>query len=550
MRKLKGIIINGEYLGNKVAYNGLFNAIYNISPVIIAEFIKQVSDYGARYSPLRITGFDLPEDYRIIIRFENKKYRGYADLSFVVENYHLKVVNTDVNVVSLKSEKSRRNEEEAIEDIEEHGEYPSNDKLTIGLNNRTDVRDDVEFLDELGEEKTSDEKYSEDNKKEYNERGEPTLEHLENSIEEHLEYAKENESGEQSTDFFEGQDENNEEIEKSSESVNDEQVKNEDNDDNKAVDEMGMLPCQMCPLIMLGRVGMCGMPGGNFANGGYANGGAAGNFANGGYANGGAGGNFANGGYANGGAGGNFANGGYANGGAGGNFANGGYANGGAGGNFANGGYANGGAGGNFANGGYTNGGAGGNYANGGYTNGGAGGNFANGGYANGGAGGNFANGGYADNISSSREKSRSKSSSLDDDFLDDVEEEKKLKNNNTESDELEQKADDLGSQEVMPNSANENSLVPFNNELNNNLDGNNNEENSENEENTEKGEDVGVDEYLNALKVVAAVKKRKIRPFKVFQKGQRTEVKVLDKKSFLVGDVVYRWGDVFYVNG
>ena len=113
MRKLKGIIINGEYLGNKVAYSGLFRAIYCISPVIIAEFIKLVSEYGTRYAPLRITGFDLPEDYRIVIRFANKKCRGYADLSFAVKNYMLELIDSDVQVMSLVPEKS------AIDEVEE-----------------------------------------------------------------------------------------------------------------------------------------------------------------------------------------------------------------------------------------------------------------------------------------------------------------------------------------------------------------------------------------------------------------------------------------------
>lgn len=98
MRKLKGIIINGEYLGNKVAYNGLFKTICNISPIIMTEFIKLVSQYGTLYSPLEIKGFDLPEPFRIVIKFENKKCRGYADLSFVIQNYRLTLSASDVYV--------------------------------------------------------------------------------------------------------------------------------------------------------------------------------------------------------------------------------------------------------------------------------------------------------------------------------------------------------------------------------------------------------------------------------------------------------------------
>ena len=116
MRKLKGIIINGEYLGNKVAYNGLFRTICNISPIIILEFIKLASQYGTLYSPIEIKGFDLPEAYRIIIKFENKKYRGYADLSFVIQNGKLILSESDVCVESIMP--TRKNiEPEPVQEI-------------------------------------------------------------------------------------------------------------------------------------------------------------------------------------------------------------------------------------------------------------------------------------------------------------------------------------------------------------------------------------------------------------------------------------------------
>lgn len=116
MRKLKGIIINGEYLGNKVAYNGLFRTICNISPIIMLEFIKLVSQYGTLYSPIEIKGFDLPEAYRIIIKFENKKYRGYADLSFVIQNGKLILSESDVCVESIMP--TRKNiEPEPVQEI-------------------------------------------------------------------------------------------------------------------------------------------------------------------------------------------------------------------------------------------------------------------------------------------------------------------------------------------------------------------------------------------------------------------------------------------------
>lgn len=122
MRKLKGIIINGEYLGNKVAYNGLFRTICSISPIIMLEFIKLVSQYGTLYSPIEIKGFDLPEAYRIVIKFENKKKRGYVDMSFCVQNDKLILDKSDVYVeaINLKREIAEANviDEISIEEQE------------------------------------------------------------------------------------------------------------------------------------------------------------------------------------------------------------------------------------------------------------------------------------------------------------------------------------------------------------------------------------------------------------------------------------------------
>ena len=56
--------------------------------------------------------------------------------------------------------------------------------------------------------------------------------------------------------------------------------------------------------------------------------------------------------------------------------------------------------------------------------------------------------------------------------------------------------------------------------------------------------------EAQSSIKMVASSQKKGHRPFKMFQKGKRTKVTVLDENSFLVGDTIYKWGDVFYVDG
>ena len=53
--------------------------------------------------------------------------------------------------------------------------------------------------------------------------------------------------------------------------------------------------------------------------------------------------------------------------------------------------------------------------------------------------------------------------------------------------------------------------------------------------------------EYLNAIEVIAAVEK-KAPQFKILQNGKRMDVKVIDENCFVVGETIYRWGDILYL--
>ena len=87
MRTLKGIMINGEWLGAKVLINSLFRTICNISPLIMQEFIKLINDIERLDEVVTIENFSFSSNKNSInIDFKNQKMKGLATLSFKKEN--------------------------------------------------------------------------------------------------------------------------------------------------------------------------------------------------------------------------------------------------------------------------------------------------------------------------------------------------------------------------------------------------------------------------------------------------------------------------------
>ena len=58
MRKLNGITINGEYLGNSVVINGMFRAICTISPVIMRDFVQIINRIDRLEEAVKIKNFN------------------------------------------------------------------------------------------------------------------------------------------------------------------------------------------------------------------------------------------------------------------------------------------------------------------------------------------------------------------------------------------------------------------------------------------------------------------------------------------------------------
>ena len=85
MRKLNGITINGEYLGNSVVINGMFRAICTISPVIMRDFVTIINKIERLEDAVKIKNFNCGFN-SIDIEFGNTLSKGLASLYFKLKN--------------------------------------------------------------------------------------------------------------------------------------------------------------------------------------------------------------------------------------------------------------------------------------------------------------------------------------------------------------------------------------------------------------------------------------------------------------------------------
>ena len=94
MRRLKGITINGEWLGNNVVINGMFRAICAISPYVMQEFIRLINSIEKLDEAVKINKFSFPDNNTIEIEFSNNSLNGLADLYFCMDNGVPKLLDT------------------------------------------------------------------------------------------------------------------------------------------------------------------------------------------------------------------------------------------------------------------------------------------------------------------------------------------------------------------------------------------------------------------------------------------------------------------------
>ncbi len=151
MRKLKGITINGEWLGDNVIINGLFRNICEISPLVMKEFIKIINSIDKLDEAVRINNFNFPDNNTIEIEFSNKSVSGLADLYFYLDNGVPKLSDSKLTFKN-SAEACTNNKQEVVESLEDNtinNELAEAEKKSININNNEEKPAEPVLTEEL-----------------------------------------------------------------------------------------------------------------------------------------------------------------------------------------------------------------------------------------------------------------------------------------------------------------------------------------------------------------------------------------------------------------
>ena len=116
MKKLKGITINGEWLGDNIIINANFRAICNLAPFVMQEFAKLVNSIDKLDNAVAINNFYFPDNNTVDIEFSNSNFSGLANLCFHLQHGLPELVNRSLTIYT---DESKNTEESEIKDAEE-----------------------------------------------------------------------------------------------------------------------------------------------------------------------------------------------------------------------------------------------------------------------------------------------------------------------------------------------------------------------------------------------------------------------------------------------
>ena len=139
MRKLKGITINGEWLGDNVLINANFRAICNLAPFVMQEFAKLVNSIDKLDSAVAINSFYFPDNNTIDIEFSNNSFSGLANLCFHLQHGLPELVNRSLTIYTDNPEKEAEASEENLDKIPENQEVEMSNEYVEDIEKEDDV---------------------------------------------------------------------------------------------------------------------------------------------------------------------------------------------------------------------------------------------------------------------------------------------------------------------------------------------------------------------------------------------------------------------------
>ena len=117
MRKLKGITINGEWLGDNIIINANFRAICNLAPFVIQEFAKLVNSIDKLDNAVAINNFYFPDNNTVDIEFSNSNFSGLANLCFHLQHGLPELINRSLTIYTDEQKNTEETENKTVEEI-------------------------------------------------------------------------------------------------------------------------------------------------------------------------------------------------------------------------------------------------------------------------------------------------------------------------------------------------------------------------------------------------------------------------------------------------
>ena len=151
MKKLKGITINGEWLGDNVVINANFRAICNLAPFVMQEFAKLVNSIEKLESAVTINSFYFPDNNTVDIEFSNNNFSGLANLCFHLQNGLPELVNRSLTVYT---EELKTTEEGDFKDSEEIFDKISENQEVETINEYHYASQEADEIDETDADET------------------------------------------------------------------------------------------------------------------------------------------------------------------------------------------------------------------------------------------------------------------------------------------------------------------------------------------------------------------------------------------------------------
>lgn len=151
MRKLKGITINGEWLGDNIIINANFRTICNLAPFVIQEFAKLVNSIDKLDNAVAINNFYFPDNNTVDIEFSNSNFSGLANLCFHLQHGLPELVNRSLTIYT---DEQKNTEETEIKDAEEILDEISENQEVETINECTEAWQEADEICETASEET------------------------------------------------------------------------------------------------------------------------------------------------------------------------------------------------------------------------------------------------------------------------------------------------------------------------------------------------------------------------------------------------------------